>query len=144
MSQVGEKPNIFRKNQIELPFMNQAYKFSTHVHFIQSGKVYICDPMGLYQYGVMRKGSYFGDISIMLDRPNVFSYMYNPFTTESIPLMTYQIEKSKFLSIINQYPFDKEMWIKRANRRLDLFESYKSLTLLKTMKTILKDFKIIK
>ena len=36
------------------------------------------------------------------------------------------------------------MWIKRAKRRLDLFESYKSLGLLKIMKTILKDFKIIK
>lgn len=70
--------------------------------------------------------------------------MYNPFQYEGIPLMTYQIERKKFLDIIKDYPFDKELWCKRAKRRLELFESYKCLTLLKIMKTILKDFKIIK
>lgn len=80
----------------------------------------------------------------MLNRPNVFSYMYNPFKHTSIPLMTFQIEREKFNNIINDYPFDKELWLKRAKRRLELFESYKALTLLKIMKRILKDFKIIK
>ena len=102
------------------------------------------DPLGLYQYGVIKQGSYFGDISVLLGRPNIFSYMYNPFQTEGIPLMTYQIERNKFLDIIKDYPYDKELWVSRAKRRLELFDSYKCLTLLKMMKTILKYFSIIK
>lgn len=48
MSQLGEKNNIFRPRLIELPFMNKSYNYSTHIHFIQSGKVYIMDCLGLY------------------------------------------------------------------------------------------------
>lgn len=54
MSQLGEKPNIFRTKQIQMPFMNKAFEYSTHIHFIQSGQVYIMDPLGLYQYGVIK------------------------------------------------------------------------------------------
>ena len=54
MSQVGEKPNIFRPKQIQMPFMNKAFEYSTHIHFIQTGQVYIMDPLGMYQYGVIK------------------------------------------------------------------------------------------
>jgi len=36
------------------------------------------DKNGLYEYGNLKAGSYFGDISILLDQPEEFSYFYNP------------------------------------------------------------------
>jgi hypothetical protein len=33
---------------------------------------------GLFNYGILGQGSYFGDISLFLDEPNQFSYFYNP------------------------------------------------------------------
>lgn len=143
MSQLGEKPSIFRPKEIYIPTLSKAFNYSSHVHFIQSGQVFIMDSLGLYQYAVLSKGSYFGDISIMLERQNVFTYMYNPLVQESIPLIMYQIKRDKFLDIINYYPYERSLWKKRAQRRLDLFESYKSMTLLKIMKRILKNFRII-
>ena len=37
------------------------------------------EAIGLYNYGILKKGSYFGDISILLNKPNEFSYLYDPF-----------------------------------------------------------------
>lgn len=138
-----QNPSLLNPNKIDLPYIFEAFSYSTHIHFIQSGKVFIMDPKGLYQYAVLQKGSYFGDISILLGKPNVFSYMFNPFQTEKKPLMTFRVEKKLFLEIIKEFPYEHENWIERAKNRLVLFENYKSLSLLKMMKTILKDVNII-
>lgn len=46
---------------------------------ILSGSIYIMDSTGMYGYGILRSGSYFGDISILLNKVNQYSYFYNPF-----------------------------------------------------------------
>jgi hypothetical protein len=40
------------------------------VHFIISGDVDIMNKENFYQYGVLSTGSYFGDISVLLNEPN--------------------------------------------------------------------------
>ena len=51
----------------EVPVIEQSGKVSQAVHFIISGCAHVMDKDGLYQYGVLSQGNYFGDISILLD-----------------------------------------------------------------------------
>ena len=43
---------------------------STHVHFIVSGKVHIMNKQGLWEYGILEEGAYFGDISALSGEAN--------------------------------------------------------------------------
>jgi hypothetical protein len=36
------------------------------------------DQAGMYDYGVIKSGSYFGDVSLLLNKPEQFSFFYNP------------------------------------------------------------------
>lgn len=63
---------------IELPVIEENGTISKFVHFINKGQIFIMDKNGLYEYGNLKAGSYFGDISILLDQPEEFSYFYNP------------------------------------------------------------------
>ena len=62
---------------IEFPVIEEAGKYSKFVNFIIKGKVHIMDPSGLYDYGTLETGGYFGDISCLFGKPNNFSYYYN-------------------------------------------------------------------
>jgi len=57
----------------------EAGKMSKCIFFIIHGNVHVMDANGQYQYGILGEGSYFGDISAMLNEPNEFSYLYNPY-----------------------------------------------------------------
>jgi len=61
-----------------IPVIEEAEQNSRFVHFIVKGQVHIMDKLGLYEYGILKSGSYFGDISCMLHKPNTFSYFFNP------------------------------------------------------------------
>ena len=50
---------------------------SKKVCFIISGTVHIMDKNTKYEYGVLNEGSYFGDISLLLNEPNQFCYVFN-------------------------------------------------------------------
>lgn len=67
------------------------------------------DKHGLYDYGLLQKGSYFGDISLMQDMPNTFSYMFNPHGNHSLVL--FSVEANKFMDIINHHPLGKEVFV---------------------------------
>ena len=41
------------------------------------------DPSGMIEYGKLSEGSYFGDISILNDEPNEYSYYFDPFTNNN-------------------------------------------------------------
>jgi signal-transduction protein with cAMP-binding, CBS, and nucleotidyltransferase domain len=60
------------------PCIETAGKLSTKVYFIIKGQIHIMSKDGMYQYGILNEGSYFGDISTLLNQPNYFSYFYNP------------------------------------------------------------------
>ena len=46
------------------------------------------DKSGLYEYGVLSDGSYFGDISLLLDKNEEFSYFFNPYLKKPIIMLT--------------------------------------------------------
>ena len=67
--------------------MPQIIKFgekSDRVYFLMSGLIHIMDKNGLYEYGIIHEGSYFGDISVIFDEPNEYSYCFNPFSGRSV------------------------------------------------------------
>lgn len=83
--------NIFDKDLVEFPQITKAGDYVTHLYFVINSKVHVMDKEGMYDYAIITKGGYFGDISIMLDCPNAFSYMYDP-DEEAEPPMLYMIE----------------------------------------------------
>ena len=61
-----------------MPVIDDAFQHSSHICLIVSSSVHIMDQSGMYDYGILKAGSYFGDISILLNKPNKYSYFYNP------------------------------------------------------------------
>ena len=70
------------------------------------------DQSGMYEYGVLKGGSYFGDISILLNVPNKFAYFYNPHQVKSLQLL--RIKRKDFMNILSRFPVEHEIWLKRA------------------------------
>jgi hypothetical protein len=88
----------------------------------------------MYEYAVLGKGSYFGDISILLNQPNLYSYAFNDFQPVSLQLLT--ISSAEFLQICDDYKFSKDVMTLKAQKRAEKFNNYKTLKLLKYMKTL--------
>jgi hypothetical protein len=91
----------------------------------------------MYDYGIIKSGSYFGDVSLLLNKPEQFSFFYNP--NQEKPLQMLTISAEIFTQIMRKHPLEHEIWLKRALVRQEMFDNYKSLTLLKYMKTIIKN-----
>lgn len=96
----------------ELPIIELSGKKAKRVHFILEGKAYIMNKEGLYEYGMLEKGSYFGDISILLDKSSEYSYFYNPYNEK--PLLLLSIHADDFIRICNEYPLAKDILTQRA------------------------------
>jgi hypothetical protein len=47
---------------------------------------------GMYEYGIIHEGSYFGDISLLLNEENEFSYHYNPFYKKPVQMLSLDAE----------------------------------------------------
>ena len=91
----------------------------------------------MYDYGIIKSGSYFGDVRLLLNKPEQFSFFYNP--NQEKPLQMLCISAEIFTQIMRKHPLEHEIWLKRALVRQEMFDNYKSLTLLKYMKTIIKN-----
>lgn len=57
----------------------KAGQMSKEVSLILKGSVYIMNKECTYDYGKLEEGSFFGEISILMDIPNNFSYASNDF-----------------------------------------------------------------
>jgi CRP-like cAMP-binding protein len=121
----------------ELPVIEEYGTVSKFVHFIIKGQIYIMNKQGLYEYGTLGAGSYFGDISVLQDKPNTFSYFYNPQGDSHVILLS--VKREAFREIIDTHPLAKDILTRNAEKRLLIFEEYKSLVLLKYMKHIVKN-----
>jgi CRP-like cAMP-binding protein len=97
---------------LDEPIMVKAGTKSKKIYFILSGNIHIMNCNGLYEYGILSDGSYFGDISLLLDQNEEFSYFYNPKTKKPITMLT--IEDDKFLEICGKYPISKEALMKKS------------------------------
>lgn len=80
---------------------------SKNVYFIISGKVHIMDKEGLYHYGILEDGAMFGEISLLTNEPEEFSYFYDKFSTKAIQLLT--LPAKKFTDICKEYPYSREI-----------------------------------
>ena len=98
------------------------------------------DKTGMYDYGVINEGGYFGDISVLLNQPSEFSFFYNPHSGK--PVMLLSLPSETFMSICDDYPVVKEILVARAHKRKEMFENYKSILLIKYMKTIEKNYEL--
>jgi len=70
------------------------------------------DKVGLIKYGTLSDGSCFGEISLMLNMPNEFSYFFN--SREDKNLLLLEIDSLDFLEICEDYQLAKEIFKKRA------------------------------
>lgn len=52
---------------------------STEMNLIIKGTIHLMNKECIYDYGNLEEGSYFGDISILLNQPNNISYVSNDF-----------------------------------------------------------------
>lgn len=96
----------------------------------------------MYDYGLIKGGSFFGDISLLLNKPNEYSFFYNPHQEK--PLQMLKLSAEQFLNICKKYPVEHEIWVERAKKRSEFINNYKILNLLKFMKSIIKNPKLIK
>lgn len=118
----------------EIPCFEEIGSESQNIYFIISGKVYLVDPTGLYVYGILQDGSYFGDISALLKRSNEFNYMYDPYYHK--PVLLLKIDRQKFYELLEKYPGAKEILEERAKKRLEIFRNYKIISMMRYMKYI--------
>ena len=86
----------------------------------------------MYDYGIVEQNSYFGEISVLLNEPAEFSYMFNPYSGR--PLLMLSLTSEEFLDICNKFPAVKEKLTSRAHQRKEFFRNYKTIVLLKLMK----------
>jgi len=121
---------------IEIPVIEQAGRHSSTVNFIISGQIHVMNKDGLYDYGTIGEGGYFGDISCLLDEPENFSYFFNPYSGK--PTLVLSLSAKLFKEICDQYPVVKDVLIERAQKRKEMFENFKSIILIKYMRTIVK------
>jgi CRP-like cAMP-binding protein len=70
----------------------KAGEKSSQIFFIIKGQVLIMNKEGLFIYGILEEGSYFGDNSLLLDQPNHFSYYYNPHAPDPVQLLTIECD----------------------------------------------------
>jgi signal-transduction protein with cAMP-binding, CBS, and nucleotidyltransferase domain len=82
----------------EVPSMIECGKMSEDINFIIQGTVHIMDKQGLFDYGVIQEGGYFGDISLLLNETNEYSYMYNPHNIK--PVILLRLKDEEFLELI--------------------------------------------
>ena len=59
------------------------------------------------------------------------------------PVQVLCIKEDKFLKICDKYPLSKEILVNRAHERTKMFQIFKSCTLIKMMKAIKKNPKIL-
>jgi len=116
------------------PIIEEAGEYSKNVYFITSGEICLMDKNGLYHYGTVKEGSYFGDISLMLEEPEEFSFYFDPYHTK--PILMLEVPSEKFLEICSRYPLDKEVMRQRALDKKQIFQNYKVIMLIKIMKGI--------
>lgn len=110
----------------------QAETMSTMVHFILQGTVYITDKTKKFVYGKLEKGSCFGDISLLTNEPNKFSYIFNEIDDQNLYLLS--IDSLQFMNICQNEPLSLDTMTERAISKNITFESYKKLVILSLMK----------
>ena len=86
------------------------------------------DKNGLFEYGILQEGSYFGDIGLLLEEPEEFSYFFDPYITK--PILMMEVPSKNFLEICQKYALSKEIMIQRALDKKQIYQNYKTIMLI--------------
>lgn len=92
-----------------MPHFEISGEKSKKVYFLISGMIHIMDKQGLYEYGIIHEGGYFGDISVILNEPNEYSYCYNNYSDRSIQFL--EIDAEDFIKVCRSYPISFEVML---------------------------------
>lgn len=71
-------------NKSMVPEVIKAGSISSKVYFILYGQIHVMSECGLIDYGKLSEGSIFGDISLLLNETNQFSYYYDPYREKPV------------------------------------------------------------
>ena len=71
-------------NQEDSLLLQKAGKMSKCVNLIINGTVTLMNKHGVYDYCSLNDGSYFGEISLLLNEPNKYSYFWNQFQEQPL------------------------------------------------------------
>lgn len=127
--------------EVTMPVIEMGGEFSKYIYFILKGTILVLDKDCVFEYGRLHDGSYFGEISILLDEPNSFSYGYNPFDDRSVECIA--LKSKVFLNLCREYPLSYEVLLRRAWNRKKMFENYRSYTLISNIKKLVEKPSII-
>jgi hypothetical protein len=74
---------------------------SQKVFFIVQGQVEVMNKSCQFKFCTLEEGSVFGDISLLLNIPNYFSYFFNPLKSKTLILL--EILQKDFVSICQNF-----------------------------------------
>lgn len=94
---------------VEIIKINQI---STRVIFILSGKVYVTDKSKKYVYTTLGPGSCFGDVSLLLNEPNKYNYLFNEYSAENLFYLS--VESLDFQYLCHRYHLTEKTLTQRA------------------------------
>ena len=83
-----EEDELSQEDKIPIE-LGQTGKMFSKVLFILSGSVHIMNKTCMYEYGILHKGCVIGDISLLMNEANSFSYFFNQ--KQNKPLILLQI-----------------------------------------------------
>jgi len=90
---------------------------SEGVYFIILGQIIVMDSTGKFKYTTLSEESFFGEMSLLLNEPNQYSYFYDPYDR---PVTAIYISRDDFEKICSENQSDagflKKIAIKRKKQ----------------------------
>lgn len=87
--------------------MLKANHYSTKVFFILTGKVFVTDKTNKIVYATLGPGSCFGDISILLNQPNKYNYLFNEWRNQDLNYLS--VDSLEFLRLVTKYQMTRKI-----------------------------------
>lgn len=129
----GTHPDDMVERQSDVKYILIDGRVSHKVFFILKGTVFITDRSLKCIYGTLERGSCFGDISALHNKPNEFCYIYNTGIGDDLYMLSIDVEH--LIKIVNQDRIAKEILLQRALKKQTMFQCYKKMMLLCLLKT---------
>jgi hypothetical protein len=77
------------------------------------------DKHGIIKYGDLCDGACFGEISLLCNTPNEYSYFFNERDNKNLFLL--EIDSLDFLELCDEYQMSKEIFKNRAYKKSSMF-----------------------
>lgn len=118
--------------------MLKTGQFSTKVFFILHGKVFITDKTNKIVYATLGRGSCFGDISVLLDQPNKYNYLFNEWVQNDLFYLS--VDSVEFQILCEKYPMTKKILVQRAIEKDIHLQAYKRMHILTLLNALNNKF----